>query len=231
MTLTRCCPAPRKGLAAAIAAAALTLALAASSLAPPAGTTAAGRPAPSIPVLVAIEPGAADRASAAITALGGAVVDHLASLDTLVATIPAPRLDRLARAAGVVAATPDRALRLLGAATPEKTDKELAKDDLGSLLNLADEIGVTDLRHRGYSGAGVDVALIDSGIAPVSGLQAERVVNGPDLSFESQAANLHHLDTYGHGTHMASIIAGQDAGAGARAGAAGEFVGVAPGAR
>src|SRR5690242_5744950 len=37
------------------------------------------------------------------------------------------------------------------------------------------------------TGAGIGVALIDSGVAPVTGLnQAGKVVNGPDLSFESQ---------------------------------------------
>jgi serine protease AprX len=77
------------------------------------------------------------------------------------------------------------------------------------------------------TGAGVGVALIDSGVSPVKGLAgAGKVINGPDLSFESQASNLRHLDTFGHGTHMAGIIAGQDptAGTGTR------FAGVAPGA-
>jgi serine protease AprX len=37
-----------------------------------------------------------------------------------------------------------------------------------------------------------------------------KVVNGPDLSFDSQASNLSDVDTYGHGTHMAGLIAGRD---------------------
>jgi serine protease AprX len=58
------------------------------------------------------------------------------------------------------------------------------------------------------TGAGVGIALIDTGVAPVPGLSAGQIVNGPDLSFESQSGALRYLDTYGHGTHMAGIMVG-----------------------
>jgi serine protease AprX len=80
------------------------------------------------------------------------------------------------------------------------------------------------------TGAGVDIALIDTGVAPVAGL-TDRVINGPDLSFESQAPNLRHLDGFGHGTHMAGVIAGADPVAKDDYRTSKDFVGVAPKSR
>ncbi len=73
------------------------------------------------------------------------------------------------------------------------------------------------------TGKGVGVALIDTGVAPVAGLPASQVVNGPDLSMESQAPNLRYLDTFGHGPHMAGIIVANDTVTGTR--------GLAPGVK
>jgi serine protease AprX len=73
-------------------------------------------------------------------------------------------------------------------------------------------------------GTGVDVALIDSGVVPVGGLaEPGRVVHGPDFSSEGRNRRLATLDTFGHGTHLAGLIAGRDPITG--------FAGVAPGAR
>jgi serine protease AprX len=90
-----------------------------------------------------------------------------------------------------------------------------------------------DTAGRALTGHGVGVALIDSGIAPVKGLaRTGKVVNGPDLSIESQALNLRNQDTFGHGTHMAGIIAGRDPEVAAgRENDPRYFVGVAPDAR
>jgi serine protease AprX len=64
---------------------------------------------------------------------------------------------------------------------------------------------------RGATGQGIDVAVIDSGVTPVAGLDMPgKVVYGPDLSNEGGQPNLANLDTYGHGTHLAGIIAGDD---------------------
>jgi serine protease AprX len=104
----------------------------------------------------------------------------------------------------------------------------------GSMVRVAQRIGATHAWGKGLTGQGVDVALIDSGVVPVEGLTVPgKVINGPDLSFESQADNLRYLDTYGHGTHMAGIIAGRDSLAHMiNVNSASDlFVGMAPGAR
>jgi serine protease AprX len=63
--------------------------------------------------------------------------------------------------------------------------------------------GADDFWRAGFDGSGIDVALIDTGVVPVDGLTwPGKVINGPDLSFESQADNLRYLDTYGHGTQQ-----------------------------
>jgi serine protease AprX len=80
-----------------------------------------------------------------------------------------------------------------------------------SMANLTATIGAQAWWNAGYTGQGVDVALIDTGVSPVEGLATPgKVINGPDLSLESQAPNLTNLDTNGHGTFMAGIIAGHD---------------------
>ncbi|WP_433202516.1 S8 family serine peptidase [Dactylosporangium sp. CS-047395] len=92
-----------------------------------------------------------------------------------------------------------------------------------TLATVRQVINASSGAAAGLTGAGVGVALIDTGVAPVAGLPASQIVNGPDLSFESQDPDLRYLDTYGHGTHMAGIIVGNDTATGT--------VGIAPKAK
>ena len=101
----------------------------------------------------------------------------------------------------------------------------------GSLYNLVDQIGARALWQQGITGRGVNVAVIDTGVAPVQALSgADKVVAMVDLSGEAGVPEAEFLDTYGHGTHMAGIIAGRDPGANpaTAAGRPDWFLGVAP---
>ena len=103
-----------------------------------------------------------------------------------------------------------------------------------SMANLTSQLGASAWWNAGYTGAGVDVAVIDTGVSAVPALAgAGKVVYGPDLSLDSGSPSLRNLDSYGHGTFMAGLIAGHDSSLSApysRAPAS-AYRGVAPDAR
>jgi serine protease AprX len=78
-------------------------------------------------------------------------------------------------------------------------------------MRIVTEKSRGELAGKGFTGQGIDVALIDSGVSPVAGLdQPGKILYGPDLSNEGSLPNLANLDTFGHGTHLAGIIVGND---------------------
>ncbi len=80
-----------------------------------------------------------------------------------------------------------------------------------SMYRATVSTGARNFWKSGYTGKGVDVAIIDTGVDAVQGLDAPgKVIQGPDLSFDSKDALTLHKDGYGHGTHLAGIIAGSD---------------------
>ena len=89
--------------------------------------------------------------------------------------------------------------------------------DPGALSTVTQAIGARavwgqhDANGKAVTGQGVTVAVLDSGVEPVAGLNGTgKLIQGPDLSLEANSdANRGH-DTYGHGTFMAGIIAAQD---------------------
>ena len=164
----------------------------------------------------------------AVEALGGVIEEHIPIIGGFVAEVPAAAVPELRRLDGVHSVTLNSRVRLLG-----NIDGIDPNKDPGSWLKVAKNTKLQEMWQHGFTGQGVDVALIDSGVAPVEGL-AVQVINGPDLSFDSQAANLTNVDTYGHGTHLAGLIAGRDSSI--PPGKEDEevdkrFVGAAPGAR
>lgn len=179
-------------------------------------------------VIVRAFPQSRWNAQRSVKALGGRITRELGIVDGFAAAIPAEAIPALERSPGVMSVTTDATIHLMGSVDGMDPNKYP-----GSWTKVAHNAHLLDMWQRGYIGAGIDVALIDSGVAPVAGI-ATKVINGPDLSFESQASNLTNMDTYGHGTHLAGLIAGRDPGL--RPGREDEdvdkyFEGAAPGAR
>ena len=179
-------------------------------------------------VIVRATPGQTPAVEQDIRALGGTVDRTIGIINGVTAHVPAGGIMPLRSLPGVLEVTPDLPVHLLDNGGWSPTN------DVGSLYNTTKMTGAQSLWQHGSTGQGVDVALIDTGVSPVQGLDnPAKVINGPDLSFDSQAANLRYLDGYGHGTHMAGIIAGRDATAvsGSYKGDSTDFLGVSPDSR
>ncbi len=141
-------------------------------------------------------------ASQLIEAVSGVAGRYFPWLGGQVAIVPDAALDRLARRPEVAAISLDRTVR----GTMERTTSSTGAR------------WVTE--HLGVTGAGVGVATIDSGVNPWHEDLDGRVVHFADFVNAQSFA----YDDYGHGTHVAGIIAG----GGQRS--SGARRGVAPGA-
>jgi serine protease AprX len=193
-------------------------------------------------------PGRLAELTALLAGRGIVVRQRISLIDAVVADLPAGAAAQLRLSPVLASVTPNEAVSMLGSTgTSSKTSTQSSGTgstqtsvepyapaaDAGSLFTVETLTGVRSWWAK-YTGAGIDVALVDSGVAPVAGLNATgKVVNGPDLTPESQSTSTASLDTYGHGTHMAGIIAGRDAAATPATGSGDStnFMGVAPGAR
>jgi serine protease AprX len=179
-------------------------------------------------LIVRARPGREARAEALVKTLGGTVALRLRIINGFSASVPARALTRLRSSADILSVTSNRTLQPQSASYSAAYDPSSDPYSMSSITQLT---GARDWWSAGYTGRGVDIALIDSGVSPVQGLSSDgKLVNGPDLSLESQAPNLRYLDTYGHGTFMAGLIAGRDAAPDSQAPAS-TYLGMAPDAR
>jgi serine protease AprX len=158
---------------------------------------------------VVVQAASAQEAADLVEAVRGEVTDRYEMIGGVAAKVPEDGLAVLETGRNVVI-TADVEL--------EPTDAEFAPTAFDTQLDAIDP-GPALARN---AGAGVGVALIDTGVNPTADLHAPRLVTGPDLSRERDG-----VDRFGHGTFMAGLIAGDGT---ASAGEPVQHRGVAPGA-
>jgi serine protease AprX len=159
-------------------------------------------------------------------AAGADVRRRLAIIDSLSVRVTPAAGKRLAGSPALAAVAID------GVARPQQTSRNEITDvrnDKGSMQRITAQVRADQLWSSGATGAGVDIAVIDTGVAPVQGL-AGKIVNALDISLDIPFTTTRGLDAFGHGTHMASIAAGLDPNT-TNLTDSSKFVGVAPGAR
>jgi hypothetical protein len=120
-------------------------------------------------------------------ALGGSLLHHMESIKGAHYSIPASRIAELAESPDVAYISPNRPLKAM---FDQITDGTVYSSWANS---------------NGFTGAGVGVAIIDSGIVDLPDFHSgstDRIVYSQ--SFIGGTA----VDQYGHGTHVAGILAG-----------------------
>jgi serine protease AprX len=147
---------------------------------------------------------------AAVLGVGGTILTQYHLIDAVDATIPAVLVPVL-RALPGITVTPDVTVSVQS--TTESTGPHTPSDA------FLQQTGAAQLAAAGDTGQGVTVAVLDTGIDNLPDF-AGRLVGGVDLT----GANSPFQDSYGHGTFVAGLIAGDGASSN------GQYSGEAPGA-
>ena len=159
----------------------------------------------------------ADHAAATVGDAGGTVTERLPIVDGVSARLPAGSIDELERVPGILQVTPDSSIAFesVRSAEFEGSDFSLEPNRIPRI------VGSDRLWDQGVTGRGITVALIDTGVHAAHPDLAGRVVHCVDFSHEA-GSEAECADTFGHGTFMAGLIAGDGASSG------GAFRGAAP---
>ena len=158
----------------------------------------------------------ASAAAGAVTDAGGRITRRLPLVDGVAAVVPRANLARLRAPAGTNVTLDSRiGFNSTGDAAPKSTWIQRI-------------VRSSDLWREGIEGRGVTVALLDTGVHASSpdlqGPSGPRVIHCEDFSGE-RLTSAHCQDTFGHGTFMAGLIAGNGAAS------KGRYTGAAPGAK
>jgi serine protease AprX len=186
-----------------------TVAAAAAALA---GTSLVGAPAASASPSETVIVTSAGLLSPVLAVLqaGGAVLAQYQIIDGVEASIPAALEPVLAALPGITV-TPDISVNVQS--TPASTGPHTPSD------MFLQQTGAARLASAGDTGQGVTVAVLDTGIDNLPDFSG-RLVGGVDLT----GANNPFQDSYGHGTFVAGLVAGDGASSN------GQYSGEAPGA-
>jgi serine protease AprX len=131
-----------------------------------------------------------DAARSAILAAGGKLGRSLPGISSQVATVPDAALAQLAQSNAIERISIDRIA-------------------VGATERTGATVGATQIREQlGLDGAGIGVAVIDSGIAYHADLADAAGPQRVDRFVDFVAGRATPYDDYGHGTHIAGIIAG-----------------------
>ncbi|MCW1967343.1 MAG: S8 family serine peptidase [Anaerolineae bacterium] len=176
-----------------------------------------------IPILV-MKTDSSDTVEKYAESLGVEIRLRIEMLNAFAAEVDAATLYKLAKHNGVKWVSPDGEMEssaMMPAARGEGTSlaEQAQYNTIGSPLRAVRAINAPAVWQAGYTGRGVGVAVIDSGITPFSDLSipTNRLVAAVDLDGDSVNST---DDDYGHGTHVASVIASN--------GLATSYMGVAP---
>src|SRR5919198_824152 len=160
-----------------------------------------GSPSAMERVIVRETAASSDQAERLVRDLGGRVTHELPIISSFSAALPAGRVTDLARSGAVIRVWADGRVRM-------STDTSLLNSGTPPNKNWEDALGLPSVWSQGYLGWGVTVAVLDTGVSEVADL-GTRVKARADLTGEQDG-----MDHFGHGTHMAGIIAGDGTSAG-----------------
>jgi serine protease AprX len=136
-------------------------------------------------------------ARSAVTAVDGRTTEDLSIVDGVLARVPENRIAELEGMSGVRSVTRDG-----------RVDFNATGDDFTTSAQRIGKItNSSQLWDEGVTGAGVGVAVLDTGVYAGHPDLAGRVTHCEDFSAE-KGTEAECADTFGHGTFMAGLIAG-----------------------
>src|SRR4051812_43024377 len=160
-----------------------------------------------VQVFIRAADGADEAVQQAVADSGGTLERSLSGLNGFVASVPKSAINGLRAAGGIMTVAPNAPIELHSIAM----DGDALRGG-GSMDFVRKVTGAQVSDKQSYDGSGVGVAVLDSGVNQVAGLAGtNKVFYGPDVSFDGgMNASVKNLDEFGHGTHLAGIIAGSD---------------------